>query len=36
VAGNAARLWSLIASFERHQLDPQRYLPSVLAKFGQT
>jgi transposase len=31
-----ARLWSLIASAERHGLDPQRYLTSVLAKIGQT
>jgi hypothetical protein len=30
------RLWSLIASAERHQVDPQRYLTSVLAKIGQT
>ncbi|MEM8864486.1 MAG: IS66 family transposase [Planctomycetota bacterium] len=35
-AENHARLWSLIASCERHQLDPQRYLTSVLAKIGQT
>jgi transposase len=33
-AENAARLWSLIASCERHQIDPQRYLTSVLAKVG--
>ena len=32
-AQNAARLWSLIASAERHTLDPQRYLTSVLAKL---
>jgi transposase len=31
-----ARLWSLIASCERHSLDPQRYLTSVLAKIGTT
>lgn len=31
-----ATLWSLIASAERHGLDPQRYLTSVLAKIGQT
>jgi IS66 C-terminal element len=31
-----ARLWSLIASAERHGVDPQRYLTSVLAKIGQT
>ena len=35
-AENHARLWSLIASAERHGLDPQRYLTSVLAKVGQT
>ena len=35
-AANTARLWSLIASAERHALDPQRYLTSVLAKIGQT
>ena len=29
-----ARLWTLIASAERHGLDPQRYLTSVLAKIG--
>jgi hypothetical protein len=33
---NHARLWSLIASAERHGVDPQRYLTSVLAKIGQT
>ncbi len=33
---NHARLWSLIASCERHAVDPQRYLTSVLAKIGQT
>ncbi len=32
-AANHARLWSLIASAERHGLDPQRYLTSVLAKL---
>jgi transposase len=31
--GTAARLYSLIASAERHSLDPQRYLTSVLAKL---
>jgi transposase len=31
-----ARLWTLIASAERHGLDPQRYLTSVLAKVGRT
>ena len=35
-AENAARLWSLIASAERHAVDPQRYLTSVLAKIGHT
>ncbi len=35
-AANQARLWSLLASAERHGLDPQRYLTSVLAKIGQT
>lgn len=29
----AARLWSLIASAERHGLDPQAYLTSVFAKL---
>ncbi|MEZ6070594.1 MAG: transposase domain-containing protein [Pirellulales bacterium] len=28
--------WSLIASCERHGVDPQRYLTSVLAKIGTT
>jgi len=35
-AENHARLWSLIASCERHKIDPQRYLTSVLAKIGTT
>ena len=35
-AENQARLWSLIASCERHGVDPQRYLTSLLAKIGQT
>ncbi len=35
-AENHARLWSLIASAERHAVDPQSYLTSVLAKIGQT
>ena len=35
-AENHARLWSLIASCERHGVDPQRYLTSVLAKIGTT
>lgn len=30
---NHARLWTLIASAERHALDPQRYLTSILARF---
>ena len=30
-----ALLWSLIASSERHGLDPQRYLTGVLARIGQ-
>jgi transposase len=33
-AENHARLWSLIASCERHKIDPQRYLTSVLARIG--
>ena len=32
-AKHHANLWSLIASAERHQVDPQRYLTSVLAKL---
>ena len=32
-AAHAALLYSLIASAERHQLDPQRYLTSVLARL---
>lgn len=32
-AQHHAMLWSLIASAERHALDPQRYLTSVLAKL---
>jgi transposase len=35
-AQHHATLWSLIASAERHGVDPQRYLTSVLAKIGQT
>jgi hypothetical protein len=31
-----AILWSLLASAERHGLNPQQYLTSVLAKIGQT
>jgi transposase len=30
-----ARLYTLIASAERHGIDPQKYLTSVLAKIGQ-
>ncbi|MDX2037240.1 MAG: IS66 family transposase [Isosphaeraceae bacterium] len=32
----AATLYSLIAGAERHGVDPQRYLTSVLAKIGRT
>jgi transposase len=32
-AQHHATLWSLIASAERHGVDPQRYLTSVLAKL---
>jgi hypothetical protein len=35
-AANHARLWSLIASAERHGVDPQRYLTSVLSKISHT
>lgn len=35
-AENHARLWSLIASCERHAVDPQRYLTSLLAKIRTT
>ncbi len=35
-AENHSRLWSLIASAERHAVDPQQYLTSVLAKIGTT
>lgn len=31
-----ATLYALIASAERHGIDPQKYLTSVLAKIGQT
>lgn len=31
-----ARLYTLIASAERHGVDPQRYLTSILAKIGNT
>jgi transposase len=33
---NHARLYTLIASAERHGIDPQKYLMSVLAKIGRT
>jgi transposase len=35
-AASHARLWTLIASAERHGVDPQRYLTSVLAKLPTT
>ncbi|MCA9268916.1 MAG: IS66 family transposase, partial [Planctomycetales bacterium] len=35
-AENHSRLWSLLASCERHAVDPQRYLTSLLAKIGAT
>ena len=35
-AESHARLYTLIASSERHGVDPQRYLTSVLAKIGST
>ena len=35
-ARSHARLYTLIASAERHGLNPQEYLMSVLAKIGQT
>ena len=35
-AASHARLWSLIASCQRHGVCPQRYLTSVLAKIGTT
>ena len=35
-AANHARLWTLLASAERHSLNPQSYLTSVLAKIGTT
>jgi transposase len=31
-----ARLYTLVASAERHGIDPQKYLTSVLAKIEQT
>ena len=33
---NHARLWTLIASAQRHGLDPQKYLTSILARINQT
>jgi transposase len=35
-AENHARLYTLIASAQRHGVDPEAYLRSVLAKIGQT
>lgn len=35
-AASHAQLWSLIASCQRHGLDPQRYLTSVFAKIHLT
>jgi IS66 C-terminal element len=35
-AANHARLYTLIASAQRHGLDPQAYLTSVLSKIGPT
>ena len=35
-AANHARLYTLIASAQRHSLDPQAYLTSVLAKISST
>ncbi len=35
-AATHARLYTLLASAERHGLNPQAYLTSVLAKIGQT
>jgi hypothetical protein len=35
-AASHARLWSLIASCERNQIDPQRYRTSVLTKISTT
>lgn len=35
-AQSHARLYTLIASAERHGIDPQKYLTSVLATIGQT
>ena len=33
---NHARLYTLIAGAERHGIDPQKYVTSLLAKIGQT
>jgi len=35
-AAHAATLYSLIASAERHNLDPQAYLTGVLVNIAQT
>ena len=35
-AQSHARLYTLIASAERHGIDPQKYLTSTLARIGQT
>jgi len=35
-AESHARLYTLIASAERHEIDPEGYLRSVLARIGQT
>lgn len=35
-AANHAKLWTLIASADRHGIDPQRYLTSLLAKLPTT
>jgi hypothetical protein len=35
-AQRAATLYSLVASAERHGIDPQRYLTSVLARIAPT
>lgn len=34
--GTAARLYSLLASAQRHELDPQRYLTSLFARLPST
>jgi hypothetical protein len=35
-ASSHARLYTLLASAERHGLNPQAYLTSILAKIGRT